>query len=440
MRYDRRRCQRLSWSEICLELLESRHLLSAAPSTKGGAEPRWVEIRENRPRPQQQQQQQQLEQQQQQQQQLQKQQEQQQQAAARAAAMANAAARFASALRANQDAPAADPSVPQEPTFVPAIAVADTLSHAGGLTDVPSISVDRTEPSTGDSTDAIEKAPSTATRAGSAGNQTGNAGAHAQTEASLTGAGNLSVEVVGPRPARTSEMAGGPESESVAAAGRSEPGSGSASAYVQLAARPLAYLTSLVTRAPFDRSVGADDVALTSSASDGLAARSALPTKPADWAQSAEDLLRIGFAAPAATLSWARLEAFAALTPLGSHVGPIVATLDAGLDGLAAMDAPAAQGAGMLASFSPFDRENVERAIDEFLNSVGDMKLDGSYLSETNAVVPGVMAAVISVSLIAFARRRARCRWDRPVSEVVDEDSSAPGMPGLPGGWDSEEA
>ena len=94
----------------------------------------------------------------------------------------------------------------------------------------------------------------------------------------------------------------------------------------------------------------------------------------------------------------------------------------------------------MLATFSPFSQGALEEAFDDFLRGIADLETGISSLSEPSSIIPGLVAAVVTFSLAECARRRTRRSWDdQTIPHPVDEDSSLPGLPGLPGGWDSEE-
>jgi len=99
---------------------------------------------------------------------------------------------------------------------------------------------------------------------------------------------------------------------------------------------------------------------------------------------------------------------------------------------------PISRSAEMLARFSPFDAETVERAFDDLLSGLDDLDSEFSQLGEPTSIVPGIVAAVVSFSIAEVVRRRVRGRWDDESSPFeADEDAR---VPGLPGRWDSEEA
>jgi hypothetical protein len=105
-------------------------------------------------------------------------------------------------------------------------------------------------------------------------------------------------------------------------------------------------------------------------------------------------------------------------------------------------EAPASRGAGLLAGFSPFEPGALEKAFDRFLRRLDDREASPPRTGETSDPIPGVLVAVAaSLAVAEVARRRVRRAWDeRSNAWEGDEDSSHPGLPGLPVRWDSEEA
>lgn len=104
----------------------------------------------------------------------------------------------------------------------------------------------------------------------------------------------------------------------------------------------------------------------------------------------------------------------------------------------AAESAPlAARAADLLASFSPFDRETIEGAIDHFLDRLGALEEGLANLDLTTSLVPNITAAAVVISVAEVIRRRRRAD-DKDGRDAEDECPRR--LPGLPLGWAMEEA
>lgn len=169
--------------------------------------------------------------------------------------------------------------------------------------------------------------------------------------------------------------------------------------------------------------------------SDSLVATVVSLTRGAIWTANAADTLRTGMTGAVATSAWQVFLPMPVLRTLSSAASLV----NGEFEGLRGLDIPVSRGSEMLGSFSPFEG-TLEKEFDDFLQGIVEMDLGLQSLGEPTTIVPGVVAAALTFSLAEFARRKVRRAWDdRFVPHVIDEDSSLPGLPGLPGGWDSEE-
>jgi hypothetical protein len=118
-----------------------------------------------------------------------------------------------------------------------------------------------------------------------------------------------------------------------------------------------------------------------------------------------------------------------------------VAALEAGRS----VDAPSgglspSRAAELIASFSPFDQEALEQAIDHFLARLDDLDVELSRLGESTSLIPNVVAAAVVLSVAETVRRKLRgAGGEGRGSAEDDEGVGFPGLPGRPERWALEE-
>lgn len=84
----------------------------------------------------------------------------------------------------------------------------------------------------------------------------------------------------------------------------------------------------------------------------------------------------------------------------------------------------------LYARFSPFDRDALDRAIDDFLGDIRTLAGDPDGAEGVIPVMPGVVAAVFAISAVETIRRRFKKPWhDVPTDVHSDGESSYPGLP-----------
>lgn len=101
---------------------------------------------------------------------------------------------------------------------------------------------------------------------------------------------------------------------------------------------------------------------------------------------------------------------------------------------------PAARAADLVAGFSPFDRATLERAIDQFLDRLGEFESGLAPWGSGENLVPNLLTAAVMVSAAELARRRLRDPEHDEDTEADGRTATCPlGVPGLPLGWGLEE-
>jgi hypothetical protein len=111
-------------------------------------------------------------------------------------------------------------------------------------------------------------------------------------------------------------------------------------------------------------------------------------------------------------------------------------------------------GADLIASFSPFDRAQVERAIDQLLDRLDALETGLSRLGTTTNLIPSLTATALAIAVMEVFHRRLGQRSDenqRGVQVLAvgdndndnandqDTDTCFPGLPGLPHHWSLEQ-
>ena len=125
---------------------------------------------------------------------------------------------------------------------------------------------------------------------------------------------------------------------------------------------------------------------------------------------------------------------------LPAHNGQPVSSAAVLDEALEAESLPPSHAADLLSSFSPFQRGTLESAFDRFLGQLGDLDVNITEIGETRNVIPEVLAVLVGIALAHVLQRRAhQLRGESSSPRTLDEDSSLPGFPGLPGGWSSDE-
>ncbi len=88
--------------------------------------------------------------------------------------------------------------------------------------------------------------------------------------------------------------------------------------------------------------------------------------------------------------------------------------------------------ADLYAKFSPFDREALDRAIDDFLGDLKALDVELNGVETTVPMLPGVVAVVFAASAVETIRRRFKKSWhEGPIDNHSDGESSS-SYPGLP--------
>jgi hypothetical protein len=109
---------------------------------------------------------------------------------------------------------------------------------------------------------------------------------------------------------------------------------------------------------------------------------------------------------------------------------------------------PALCGAELLASFSPFDRAAVERALDQLVERLDDLETGLFRLGTTANLIPSLTATALTIAAAEIvhrwldSRREERGRHsggDQGLDDDEDAGAGFPGLPGLPRHWSLEE-
>jgi hypothetical protein len=96
-----------------------------------------------------------------------------------------------------------------------------------------------------------------------------------------------------------------------------------------------------------------------------------------------------------------------------------------------------ARGADLLASCAPFDQGSLERALDHFLDQLGEFDAGlPALVGGRNWILPGVVSAVVALTVAETVHRRSRSD-----EEKADDEGSAlfPGLPGRRQRWALED-
>jgi hypothetical protein len=90
----------------------------------------------------------------------------------------------------------------------------------------------------------------------------------------------------------------------------------------------------------------------------------------------------------------------------------------------------------LLASFNPFDRANIDRAIDDLLGGLGDLESALPSLQEARDLLPHALGTAAALTVVEIVRRKIRGN-----SEDSDDvmDSGSPGVPSFPDRWALDE-
>jgi hypothetical protein len=103
---------------------------------------------------------------------------------------------------------------------------------------------------------------------------------------------------------------------------------------------------------------------------------------------------------------------------------------------------PSSLGADWLATFSPFDRATVERAIDHFLDRLDHLEAGLSRFGTTANLTSSLMATAGAIAVMEVLHRYlAKRGGEQGRDGAGDEETGVyfPGLPGLPHRWSLEE-